>query len=164
MPIETLEDAFVEELKDLLHAEKQLTKALPRMAKKAQNSQLKKSFEKHLQQTEEQVQRLEQVFELLDMKPKTKTCDAMKGLIEEGKEVMQEDAEPDVLDALIIAAAQKVEHYEIASYGTLCTWAELIGHDRKVIDLLKRTLAEEKETDQLLTKLAEQQVNQAAMA
>ena len=164
MAIETLEDAFIEELKDLLHAEKQLTKALPRMAKKAQNPQLKKSFEKHLRQTEDQVQRLEQVFELLDMKPKTKTCDAMKGLIEEGKELMQEDAEPDVLDALLIGAAQKVEHYEIASYGTLCTWAELLGCDRKVIDLLKKTLSEEKETDELLTKLAEQQVNQAAMA
>ena len=164
MAINNLQDALVDALKDLLHAEKQLTKALPKMAKNAENPQLRKAFETHLGQTEQQVARLEQVFELLDMKPKTKPCEAMKGLVEEGKEVMEEDAEPQVLDAMLIAAAQKVEHYEIASYGTVCTWAEQLGINAKAIKLLKQTLAEEKETDELLTQLAEKNVNAEAMA
>ena len=158
-----LEEAFVEELKDLLHAERQITKALPRMAKKAENPELRKAFEDHLKQTEEQIARLEQVFELLGKPARAKKCDGMEGIIDEGKEVMQE-AEEDVVDAVLIAAAQKVEHYEIASYGTVCTWAEELDCDRKVVDLLKRTLAEEKETDEKLTKLAKARVNEAAIA
>lgn len=158
-----LEEAFVEELKDLLHAERQITKALPRMAKKAENPQLRKAFEEHLKQTEEQISRLEQVFELLGKPARAKKCDGMEGIISEGKEVMQE-AEEDVVDAVLIAAAQKVEHYEIASYGTVCTWAEELGCEKKVIDLLKRTLSEEKETDEKLTQLATTRANQEAVA
>lgn len=158
-----LEEAFVEELKDLLHAERQITKALPRMAKKADSPELKKAFEEHLKQTEEQIVRLEQVFELLGKPARAKKCEAMEGIIGEGKEVMQE-AEEDVLDAVLIAAAQKVEHYEIASYGTVCTWAEELNCDKKVVDLLKRTLSEEKETDERLTKLATSRANEKAIA
>lgn len=158
-----LEEAFLDELKDLLHAERQITKALPRMAKKAENPELRKAFEEHLKVTEEQISRLEQVFELLGKPARTKKCEGMEGIIGEGKEVMQE-AEEDVVDAVLIAAAQKVEHYEIASYGTVCTWAEELDCDKKVIDLLKRTLSEEKETDERLTKLAKTRVNEAAIA
>lgn len=158
-----LEEAFVDELKDLLHAERQITKALPKMAKKAENPQLRKAFEEHLKQTEEQISRLEQVFELLGKPARTKKCEGMEGIIGEGKEVMQE-AEEDVVDAVLIAAAQKVEHYEIASYGTVCTWAEELGCEKQVIDLLRRTLSEEKETDEKLTKLAKTRANQEAVA
>ena len=163
MALANLEDAFVQELRDLLHAEKQLTKALPRMAKKAESPQLRKAFEEHQKQTEEQVQRLEQVFELLDMAPRAKKCEAMEGLLSEGKEIMAE-AESEVMDAALIASAQKVEHYEIASYGTVCTWAEQLGCERKILDLLKRTLAEEKETDEKLTRLAAKSANRQAAA
>ena len=158
-----LEEAFIDELKDLLHAERQITKALPRMAKKAENPELRKAFEEHLKVTEEQISRLEQVFELLGKPARAKKCDGMEGIIGEGKEVMQE-AEEDVVDAVLIAAAQKVEHYEIASYGTVCTWADDLGCEKKVIDLLKRTLSEEKETDEKLTKLAKTRANQEAVA
>jgi ferritin-like metal-binding protein YciE len=163
MPMNNLEDAFVDELRDLLHAEKQITKALPRMAKKCESDELRGAFEQHLAQTEQQIERLEQVFELLDMKPRAKKCEGIEGILSEGKEIMEE-AEADVMDAALIAAAQKVEHYEIASYGTVCTWAEQLGCDRKILDLLKRTLSEEKETDQKLTRLAEQSANPQAAA
>lgn len=163
MALANLEDAFVQELRDLLHAEKQITKALPRMAKKAESAQLRKAFEEHQKQTEEQVQRLEQVFELLDLAPRAKKCEAMEGLLSEGKEIMSE-AEAEVMDAALIASAQKVEHYEIASYGTVCTWAEQLGCERKILDLLKRSLAEEKETDEKLTRLAAKSANRQAAA
>jgi ferritin-like metal-binding protein YciE len=163
MALSNLEDAFVQELRDLLHAEKQIAKALPRMAKKAESDQLRKAFEEHHKQTEEHARRLEQVFELLDMNPRAKKCEAMEGLLSEGKEIMAE-AEADVMDAALIASAQKVEHYEIASYGTVCTWAEQLGCERKILDLLKRSLAEEKETDEKLTRLAEKSANRQAAA
>lgn len=162
MSVSTLEDALIEELKDILHAEKQLLRALPKMAKQAQNEKLRKAFEDHKKETEGQVDRLEQVFEMLDRAPRAKKCEAMEGLIEEGKELMEEDAEPEVMDAMLIAAAQKVEHYEIASYGTVRAWAQQLGHD-KIAKLLQQTLDEEAATDEKLTKLAEQVVNQQAM-
>ena len=163
MVLNNLEDAFVEELKDLLSAERQLTKALPRMAKKASNDQLRTAFEDHLKETEQQVKRLEQVFESLGKTPRAKSCEAMKGIIEEGKSVMEEDAEDDVMDAMLIAAAQKVEHYEIASYGTVCTWAKTLGKD-DALKLLKQTMDEEEKADQKLTKIAESFVNEQAMS
>ena len=163
MTVKTLEDAFVDELRDVLHAEKQLLKALPRMAKSAENEQLSEAFDEHHQQTEEQVARLERIFEMLDKKPRTKRCLGMEGIIEEGKELMNEEAEPPAMDAVLIGAAQKVEHYEIASYGTLCAWAEQLGLDRKILGLLQQTLNEEKETDEKLTQLAEQIANPEAV-
>jgi ferritin-like metal-binding protein YciE len=153
MAIHNLQDALLEELRDVLSAEKQITRALKQMAKNASNEQLKEAFEEHLAQTEVQIERLEKAFEALDKKPRSKHCDAMEGLLSEGKEIMEEDAEPEVRDAMMIAAAQKVEHYEIATYGTLCTWAETLGLD-EVASLLKETLAEEKETDEKLNQLA----------
>lgn len=164
MALKTLDDAFLNELRDLLGAEKKIAKALPRMAKKARNSELKQAFEEHQKQTEEQVSRLEHVFEMLEQKPRAKKCEGMEGILEEGKELMGEDADPEVLDPILIAAAQKVEHYEIAAYGTICTWAEQLDCDREIINLLKQTLSEEKETDQQLTKLAEQRINKQAVA
>jgi len=164
MPVNNLEDAFVEELRDILHAEKQLVKALPKMAKKAENEELRAAFQEHLQATEEHVSRLEQVFELMDKTARAKRCPGMEGIIEEGKELMEEDIEPAALDAVLIGAAQKVEHYEIATYGTLCAWAEQIGCDQKILRLLKQTLDEEKETDEKLTQIAEQLANPEAVA
>lgn len=155
MKMATLKDLFVEELKDLYSAEKQLIKALPKMAKAATSEELKAGFLEHLDQTKGHAERLEQVFELLGQKPKAKTCKAMEGLIEEGKELLEEDAEPEVLDAGLIAAAQRVEHYEIAGYGCVRTYAELLGED-EARDLLQETLDEEAETDKKLTELAEQ--------
>src|SRR3954470_4835999 len=146
MTLMSLEDAFVNELQDVLHAEKQLVKALPKMARKATNPELRAGFEQHLRETEEQIRRLEQAFTALGRKAKAKTCEAMEGLIREGQDTMKEKAEKSVLDALLIAVAQKVEHYEIATYGTLCTWSEQLGN-REVTRLLKQTLSEEKETD-----------------
>jgi ferritin-like metal-binding protein YciE len=130
MKMESLDELLAEELKDIYSAEKQLLKALPKMAKKASSPKLKSALQEHLQVTEAQVRRLEQVFEALGKPAKAKTCKAMKGLIEEGKEIMEEDASDAVLDAGIIAAAQKVEHYEIASYGTVRTWARLCGEEQ----------------------------------
>ncbi len=158
----TLQDLFINELRDMYDAEKQLVKALPKMAKAATNEQLRQGFEEHLKQTENQVSRLEQVFEIIGQRARAKTCDAMKGLVEEGKDIIGDfDDQPEVLDAGLIAAAQKVEHYEIASYGTLCTWAEQLGqHDAK--RLLHENLEEEKQTDEKLTHLAESFVNQSA--
>jgi ferritin-like metal-binding protein YciE len=153
MSISNLHDALVEEMRDILNGEKQITKALKQMAKNASSAQLREAFEEHLSQTEGQVERLEQAFEALDLKPRGKHCHGIEGLIEEGKKLLEEDAEPEVCDAMLIAAAQKVEHYEIATYGTLCTWAELLGLD-EVANLLKENLAEEKETDEKLSQLA----------
>lgn len=162
MALKTLEDALHEELQDLLSAEKQLTRALPKMAKKATNPDLKAGFEEHLAQTKEHVTRLEEAFTAMDKKPKSKTCEAMKGLLTEGESIMEEDAEADVMDVMLIAAAQKVEHYEIASYGTVCAWAEALGLT-EVKELLGQTLNEEEETDAKLTELSVT-INQAATA
>ncbi len=161
MKMISLQDLLVEQLKDLYSAENQLIKALPRMAKAAGNAELKAGFEEHLEQTRNQAARLEQVCEQLGVTPKGKKCVAMEGLIQEGKELLEEDAEPGVLDAGLIAAAQKVEHYESASYGSARTWAEQLGFDEAVA-LLQETLDEEKETDEKLTRLAEEMVNQEA--
>lgn len=161
MSLNTLEDALLEELADLLSAETQITEALPKMAKAATNADLKAAFEEHLVQTENQIERLKQAFKLLGKKPEEHTCQAMKGLIKEGDELIKEDADPAVKDALLIAAAQKVEHYEIASYGTVCTWAELLGHD-DVKELLGETLEEEEITDENLSALAEGTINAEA--
>ena len=163
MKLESLETLFVEELRDIYNAENQLLKALPKMAKTASASELKQAFEDHLEQTKEHVERLDEIFEKLDKKPTGKTCKAMKGLIEEGSEIIEEDGEEHVIDAGLIAAAQKVEHYEIASYGTVRTWAEILGED-DAVELLQQTLDEEGETDQRLTELAQELVNVEAAA
>ena len=156
-----LHELFLEELADIHSAEQQLTKALPKMAKAAESEELRRAFEEHLEQTEEQISRLDQVFESLGEKMKRKTCKAMQGLIEEGTEVMQEHKGNPAIDAALIAAAQKVEHYEIATYGTLCTWADQMGH-QDALDLLKQTIEEEETTDERLTELAETIANERA--
>ena len=160
--LKTLEDALVDELEDILDSETQITQALPKLAQKATHPELKAAFEEHLEQTKVHIQRLNQAFELLGKKPASKTCEATKGLLKEGEDVMSEDATPDVMDAFLIAAAQKVEHYEIASYGTVCTWAEITGHE-DVADLLGETLDEEEETNDKLTDLAESSINEDAL-
>jgi len=152
--LQTLEEALVEELRDLYSAEQQLVEALPKMAKAATNKKLRAGFTEHLKQTEGHVERLEQAFQLLNEKPKAQTCQAMKGLIREGSEIIAEDAVPDVHDAFLIAAAQKVEHYEIASYGTVISWAEVLGLT-EVRNLLEQTLEEEKETNEKLTEISD---------
>lgn len=162
MSLENLADAFYDELRDVLSAEKQLVKALPKMAKHASHDSLRKAFEHHLRETEKQVERVEQAFTDTGKAARAKTCEAMKGLIEEAQSLLEEDAEPDVRDALLIAAAQKVEHYEIATYGTLCTWAEDLGY-RSALKLLKQNISEEVEADQKLSQLA-QSINREAMA
>jgi len=159
----TLEDMFVEELRDIYNAEKQLLKALPKMAKAASSEELRKAFEDHLEQTEGQVERLDKIFEKLGKRAAGKKCVAMEGLIEEGKELMEMEAEPSVLDAALIGAAQKVEHYEMATYGTLRTWATILG-DEDAAELLQQTLDEEGEADKLLTDIAEEMVNLQAAA
>ncbi|MBB4038963.1 ferritin-like metal-binding protein YciE [Microvirga flocculans] len=154
----TLNDLFLHTLKDVLYAEKQILKSLPKMAKAAESQELKQAFETHREETEGQIERLEKVFAMLDKPARGVQCEAINGIIEEGKEVMEDFAESVALDAGILAAAQAVEHYEITRYGTLKTWAEELGmHD--VAKLLDETLQEEKKTDQLLTKLAEARVN-----
>ena len=158
MEMESLQELMVEELKDLYNAESQLVKALPRMAKKASNDQLRQAFETHLKETQGHVDRLEQVFEALGEKAKGKKCLAMQGLVEEAKEMMGEDMEDDVMDAALIAAAQKVEHYEIASYGTVRTYTQLLGN-KEAARLLQQTLDEEGKTDKLLSQLAESSIN-----
>jgi ferritin-like metal-binding protein YciE len=152
--INTLEDAYIEQLRDLYNAEMQLTKALPKMAKAAHNPELKQGFEEHLEQTKGHVARLEEIFEALDEKPTGKKCKAMAGLIEEGAETIGEDATPEVKDAMLIAAAQRVEHYEIAGYGTVKTFAELLGHE-DAAKTLEETLQEEVDTDEKLTEAAQ---------
>jgi ferritin-like metal-binding protein YciE len=161
MKMKTLQDLLVDQLKDLYSAENQLVKALPRMAKAATNPELRAGFTEHLEQTRGQVGRIERVCEQLGVTPRGKKCVAMEGLVEEAKELLEEDAEPEVLDAGLIAAAQKVEHYEIASYGSARTWAEQLGHTQAA-ELLQQTLEEEKATDEKLTELAVTMVNQEA--
>jgi ferritin-like metal-binding protein YciE len=162
MKLDTLQKLYTEELRDLYNAEHQLLKALPKMAKAASSEELKDAFEKHLEQTKSHVKRLEQVFEALNEKPKGKTCHAMKGLVQEGLEILQQDGEESILDAGIIVAAQKVEHYEIAGYGSARTFAHLLGQN-KAAELLQTTLDEEAETNQLLNRLAESIVNPEAV-
>jgi len=159
MKLQSLHDLYVEELKDLYSAENQLLKALPKMAKAATAEPLREAFEEHLEVTKQQVERLEKIFEALGKTPKGKKCVAMEGLIEEGSEMIQKkDIEPEVLDAALIAAAQKVEHYEMAGYGTVRTYAKLLGED-EAAELLQETLNEEGEADEKLTSLAESQIN-----
>ena len=157
-----LQELLVDELKDLYSAENQIIKALPRMAKAADAPELKRAFEKHLAETQRQVQRLEQIGRALDIKLTGKKCHGMEGLIEEGKEMIQEDLEEPARDAGLIGAAQKVEHYEIAAYGTARAHAEMLGLD-KVARLLQQTLDEEGETDKKLTALAERVINVEAL-
>jgi ferritin-like metal-binding protein YciE len=158
MKLQNLEELFVDHLEDLYDAESRIVKALPKMAKKASSPDLQAAFNHHLEQTKGHVQRLEQVFAKLGKKTKSKTCAAMKGLLEEGDEVIGEAGKPNVMDAGMIAAAQKVEHYEMAAYGTARTWAKQLGHD-DVVGLLEQTLEEEKTTDKKLTDLAQRSVN-----
>ena len=159
---EGLKELYIDELKDLYNAENQLMKALPKMAKAASSGELRQGFEKHLQQTMGHAQRLEKIFHALGENPKGKTCKAMQGLVEEGAETMKEDLEGSLMDAALIGAAQRVEHYEIAAYGTVCAFAKTLGETDHV-SLLTETLQEEKETDQKLTELA-QDINAQANA
>jgi len=166
MMLEDLMDLFVEELKDIYSAETQMVKALPKMVKAATSKDLKLAFSLHLQETEGHVKRLEQVFKMLEESPKGKTCEGMKGLLKEGDEIMKEDAEPEVRDAGLISAAQRVEHYEMAGYGTVRTYAEILRRD-DLARILQETLQEEKSTDSKLTNLAQQinvQANSSAAA
>jgi len=156
-----LQELFHETLKDIYFAEKKILSALPKMAKSAQSPKLKAAFEKHLTETDGQVERLEQVFASIDETPKGKTCDAIMGIIDEGKEVMEEYKGMPALDAGLLAAAQAVEHYEISRYGTLKTWANELGY-KDAVKLLDATLKEEKATDSALSQLAESEVNQHA--
>ncbi len=158
MKLNTLRDLYVEQLRDMYDAEKQLTKALPKMAKASTSPKLKEAFETHLRETEGHVKRLEQVFTALDMAPRGKKCKAMQGLIEEGSEMMEENGEPEVIDAGLIAAAQRVEHYEMAGYGTVRTYAQTLG-EKQAATLLQQTLDEEKHADELLTQIAENTIN-----
>jgi ferritin-like metal-binding protein YciE len=159
--IETLHDAFLDELRDAYDAEKQLLKALPKMAKAAESNALRTAFETHRQETEGHVERLEQVFGSLEERVRGKHCDGMAGIIEEGKSVMEEDLEGTTLDACLIASAQRAEHYEMAAYGTLVSWARAMGHV-DAAGLLQQILDEEKVTDEKLTALAEGGINQDA--
>lgn len=149
-----LKELYIDELRDLYDAENQLVKALPKMAKAAQSEELRSGFEEHLEQTRQHVQRLEQIFEELGEKPTGKKCKGMQGLVSEGKEMMEEDFEGALMDAALISAAQRVEHYEIAAYGTVRTYAKILG-EQEAVSLLEETLEEEKETDEKLTEIAE---------
>ena len=153
MPNENLKKLYVDELKDLFSAENQLLKALPKMAKAASSDELRTGFEKHLEQTKDHVRRLEAIFESLDESPKGKKCVGMEGLVKEGSEVMEEGFEDAVLDAGLIGAARRVEHYEIAAYSAVCEFANVLGQTKHA-SLLEKTLAEEKQTDEKLAKLA----------
>jgi ferritin-like metal-binding protein YciE len=161
LSLERMDDLLVTELEDLYDAETRLTKALPKMAEAASNGKLKSAFNQHLRQTEQQLQRLEQAFDFLGYSPTRETCEAMKGLIAEGDEIISADGDPTVKDSALIAAAQRDEHYEIAAYGSARTFAEHLGHNR-IANLLQQTLDEEKETDQKLTQIAESSINQMA--
>jgi len=161
MQLSTLNDLFVKELRDMYSAERQLVQTLPKMAKEATDPELADAFQHHLGETEQQVHRLEQAFELLDVGSRGPVCKGMKGIIDEGKELIEEDPEPDVLDAGMIAAAQRVEHYEIAAYGTLREYANVLGHT-EIASLIEQSLEEEKAADQKLTALAEQGINAMA--
>lgn len=159
--IRTLQDLFEHGLFDAYNAEQQITQALPKMKEKATNDRLAEGFGTHLEETKRQIEKLEKVFETMDIKPKKDICEAMKGIIEEGEEIMDMVEEGPVLDAALIAAAQKVEHYEISHYGTLCAQAETLGLD-DVKDTLGEILEEERATDEKLTRLAESDVNEEA--
>lgn len=161
MPMESMQDLYLHELKDLYNAEKQILQALPQMAAKASHQELRRAFEEHQATTEEQVRRLETIFDDLKQSPSGKKCKGMEGLIQEGQELLKEDADPDVRDAALIGAAQRVEHYEIAGYGTARTYARQLGFNNHV-ELLQRTLDEEGQTDERLTKLAESRINREA--
>jgi len=158
-----LREALVDEIRDLYNAEKQIVKALPKMIKGATSDELREAFESHLDETENQVTRLERVFELLDEKPRGKHCAGMAGILEEGSDMLQEDAEDSVMDAMLIAGAQRVEHYEITAYGTAIAWAEALGLT-EVSQVLGESLAEEKAADEKLSAIAESGVNDAATA
>lgn len=157
----TLHDAFVDELRDLYNAEKQITRALPKMVKAASMPTLAEAFERHLQETQQQISRLEQVFESIGETPKSKTCHGIAGILEEGKKIMSEDFDEATMDASLIAAAQRVEHYEMAAYGTVAAWAKSMGHD-KAVKLLLKTLDEEKAADEKLNQIAEGGLNEQA--
>lgn len=161
MSLESMQDLYLHELKDIYNAEKQILQALPKMAEKATHTELRQAFEEHHRVTEEQVRRLDTIFDNLGQSASGKKCKGMEGLIEEGEEILEEDADPDVRDAALIAAAQRIEHYEIAAYGTARTYAQQLGFDNHV-DLLQRTLDEEGQTDRRLTELAESRVNKDA--
>ncbi|MEP6708947.1 MAG: ferritin-like domain-containing protein [Verrucomicrobiota bacterium] len=163
MKLDSLNTLYIEELRDLYNAENQLLKALPKMAKKASAPELKKAFQDHLKETKGHVERLEEIFDKLGKKPSGKTCKAMKGLIEEGSEVIEEDGDEAVLDAALIASAQRVEHYEMAGYGTVRTFASLLGDD-DAAELLQETLDEEGDANEKLTGIAEEIVNVEAEA
>jgi len=163
MKLDSLRKLYVEELRDLYSAENQIVKALPKMAKAASATELQQAFQTHLQETKHQVQRLEQIFEHMGESPKGKTCKAMEGLLEEGEEFLKMDAASPVLDAALIAAAQRVEHYEIAGYGTCRTYAHML-HETESEKLLQETLDEEGNTDHKLTHLAETLINREALA
>jgi ferritin-like metal-binding protein YciE len=158
MEMETLRDLYIDELKDLYSAEKQLVRALPKMAKNASNEQLREAFETHLAETEGHVERLEKIFESLESSPRGKKCVGMEGLIEEANELLEEDAEEEVVDAGLISKAQHVEHYEMAGYGTVRTWAQILGEERHA-QLLQQTLDEEENADRILSQIAESTVN-----
>jgi ferritin-like metal-binding protein YciE len=162
MSTKNLDELFLHELKDILDAERQITKALPKMAKAAENEELKAGFEEHLAQTEEHIGRLETIFQSLDTAARGKHCNGMEGLLKEGEEMIKEEETGPVLDAAMIAAAQKVEHYEIAAYGTLVEYAKLLGMD-EAVELLHTTLEEEKQTDEKLTQVASE-INLVAQA
>src|SRR3954471_14158561 len=157
----TLHDAFIDELRDTYDAEKRLTKALPKLAKAASSPKLRQAFESHLEETRGHIDRLEQVFEGLGEKARGKHCDGIAGIIEEGKSIMEEDFDEITMDACLIAAGQRAEHYEMGVYGTLVAWAEAMGHD-DAARLLQETLDEEKATDEKLSQLAESGINQSA--
>jgi ferritin-like metal-binding protein YciE len=163
MSLDTLHDLLVDNLKDLYNAERQLVTALPRMAKGATTPELRDALESHLTETEGQMKRIERVFEILDEPKRGKMCAGMKGLIEEGKEILEEEADDAVRDAGIIVAAQKVEHYEIAAYANAIKFADLLGED-EVVAILEETLEEEKAADEKLTAIAEGDVNERALA
>jgi len=158
----SLENLFLLEVQDIYNAEKQIARALPKAAKKASSPELKSAIEEHLHQTENHVNRLEEVFKILGQTPKGHACSAMKGILAEADELLTSKADPEVLDAAIIGAAQKVEHYEIASYGTVIQWAKQLGRD-DIKQLLGQTLDEEEKTDQKLSKLAKESINELAM-
>lgn len=161
MSLATLHDLWIHELKDLYSAERQLVQALPRMSKNANSDELRTAIDNHLAETEEQVSRLEQILETMGESTRGVKCEGMEGLIEEGKTLLKEDADPEVLDAGIIMAAQKVEHYEIAAYGSVCEYARIMGHT-EALQLLEQTLEEEKNADRLLTEIAESGINALA--
>jgi ferritin-like metal-binding protein YciE len=164
MAIKTMPDLFIHMLRDVLYAERQILKALPKMSRKAESDKLKQAFDTHLAETQKQVERLDKIFNELGEPARGVKCEAIIGLIEEAEEQMEEISDAEVRDAAMIAAAQAVEHYEISRYGTLLSYAEQLGHSDNIQSLLKETLSEEKQTDSKLTKLAESRINRKAAA